>query len=120
MTGRVTNLHPFLPVIFRLPEQPDFTLEFVVDTGFTGFLTLPSQAVAAMKLPFLHRISADLADSSAIELDVFDATVIWNGAEKHVPLLAMGHRPLLGTAFLKSTELVIHFVEGGTVVVRSL
>lgn len=51
-SGRVSNLHPLFPVTFRLLHQPDLTLEFVVDTGFTGFLTLSPKAVAAMDYLF--------------------------------------------------------------------
>ena len=42
ITGRIWQLHALLPITFRLANQPDFAVEFVVDTGFTGFLTLPS------------------------------------------------------------------------------
>lgn len=45
MTGMVADLHAVLPIIFRLPGHGDLSLEFVVDTGFTGFLTLPIAAV---------------------------------------------------------------------------
>ena len=54
MIGRVYHLHLLLPVTFRLASQPDLAIEFVVDTGFTGFLTLPPAAVSAMRLPYLH------------------------------------------------------------------
>lgn len=35
-------------VIFRLLNKPDFSIEFVIDTGFTGDLCLPSAAVTLM------------------------------------------------------------------------
>ncbi len=54
MTGCVENLHALLPVTFRLSNPPDLTIEFVVDTGFTGFLLLPPGAVAAMGLLLIH------------------------------------------------------------------
>jgi clan AA aspartic protease len=119
MTGQVVDLHAWLPVIFRSTNQPDLAINFVIDTGFTGFLTLPATAVAAMSLPFLHRIPADLADSSTIELDVYAATILWNGVERQVPLLAIGHRPLLGTSLLANSELLIQFFEDGLVSVNS-
>lgn len=49
--GRLIDRKAIVPVIFRLPQQPDFSLSFVVDTGFNGYLTLPAQAVSAMNLP---------------------------------------------------------------------
>ncbi len=41
--GRLTDGRAIAPVIFRLPGQPDFFLDFVIDTGFNGYLTLPVQ-----------------------------------------------------------------------------
>lgn len=39
--GYMSSLHALLPVTFRIDGQPGLAIEFVVDTGFTGFLTLP-------------------------------------------------------------------------------
>lgn len=75
MRGVTIRRQATLPVTFHLPGQPDFTLEFVVDTGFTDFLTLPSAAVTAMRLPFSHQETAGLADGSTIRLDVHTATI---------------------------------------------
>ena len=62
--GRVEQLHVLLSVTFRLAGQPDLSLEFVVDTGFTGFLALPVAAVMAMDLSYLQDVPANLADDS--------------------------------------------------------
>lgn len=120
MIGSVAGLHALLPVTFRLAHQPDLSLEFVVDTGFTGFLTLPPAAVSAMGLPLLHRIPADLADGTTIEVSVHSVTVLWHRAELQVRGLATGQRPLLGTALLKGSELIAQFAEGGAVTVAPL
>ena len=32
--GKVINSRVIIPVVFRLPSQPDFSLDFVIDTGF--------------------------------------------------------------------------------------
>lgn len=120
MTGHVSNRQALLPVTFRLPDRPDLTLQFVVDTGFTDFLTLPSTAVAALDLPFLHRVSADLADDSTVELAVHAAAIVWNGTPRVVPVLATGRRPLLGTGLLDGQELVAQFTENGLLTVENL
>ena len=118
MTGQVIGRHALLPVTFRLTDRPDLTIEYVVDTGYTDYLTLPRAAVAAMGLYFLHRIPADLADDSTVEIEVYRASIVWHGREMVVPVLATGRRPLLGTAMLDKCDLAIRFVEGGPVTVE--
>ena len=48
MQGRVKGGRASLAITFRLSNQPDFQIEFVVDTGFNDYLTLPPQAISAM------------------------------------------------------------------------
>ena len=120
VTGGVTGRQALMPVVFRLPGRPDLSVDFVVDTGFTYFLTLPPPAVAALGLPFLHDTPANLADDSTVNLAVHGATIVWNGAEREVRVLATGRRPLLGTALLDGQELVVQFVENGLVTVDEI
>jgi clan AA aspartic protease len=91
-----------------------------VDTGFVGFLTLPSAAVAALGLPFLHDTPANLADDSEVQLAVHEATIVWQDEERRVRLLATGKRPLLGMALLDGQELVVQCTDGGLVTVDTL
>jgi clan AA aspartic protease len=107
MTGRIENLHVFLPVVLRLPAQPDLSLEFVVDTGFTGELTLPPAAVTAMGLPFAYSQAVTLANDSDVEVPVHQATIVWQESERLVHIFATGNRPLLGTALLAGCELLV-------------
>lgn len=120
MTGQVVSLHALLPVTFRLTGQPDFTIDFVVDTGFTGALTLPLAAVTAMGLPFLEDMRASLATDDEVWLPVHLATIIWDGSEYPVRVIATGKRPLLGTALLRGHELVAQFAENGLVTIDAL
>lgn len=120
MTGRVENLHALLPVTFRFLNQPDISLAFVVDTGFTDELTLPPDAVAALKLPFEYDLSVNLANDSDAIVRVHRATIVWQRGERTVRVFATGKRPLLGTALLEECELVAQFREGGLVIVEPL
>ena len=74
----------------------------------------------ALGLPYVHRIPANLADDSTIDIAVHVATIVWNGEEREVHVLAMGRRPLLGTTLLEGNELVVQFAEGGLVTVETL
>ncbi len=98
----------------------DIEVEFVVDTGFEGFLTLPPNIVAELSLPYLAKIQANLADNSRVATNAYAITIVWNGVEREVVVLAMGRRPLVGTALLEDCHLGIDFCEGGTVLVDEI
>ena len=118
--GSVVGLQARMGVLLRPPERSEVEIECVIDTGFEGFLTLPSAIVADLGLPYLININANLANNSSVETDVYLATVIWNGVERNVAVLAMGRRPLIGTALLEDYHLSIDFCEGGTVLVDEI
>lgn len=118
--GSVYGLQPRIDVTFRLAGQPDLSIECVVDTGFEGALTLPAAAVAAMRLPHLTHLNANLADGTNVRTDVHVATIVWNGSETDVAVLALGPRPLLGTAMLDGHELTVQFTDGGAVSIDTL
>ncbi len=120
ISGRVEKGHALLPVTLRVPNQPGLVIDFVVDTGFTDALCLPLDAVLALGLPYKFDFPARLADGSEVQLPAHEATIVWNGVEQTIYLLATGNRPLIGTALLDGAELVIQFTEGGLVTVDEL
>ena len=120
MVGRVENRHALLSVMFRLTGRPDLAIECVIDTGFTDALCLPPAAVTALGLPYQYDFPASLANGDRVSLPVHEETIVWQGVERLVHLLATGERPLIGTALLDGTELVVQFVESGSVTVEPL
>jgi clan AA aspartic protease len=118
--GRLIDGRAIAPVIFRLPGQPDFSLDFVIDTGFNGYLTLPSQAVNAMNLPLYSSTSIRLADGSEALSAIYLATVVWDDIEKVVLILASGYKPLLGTKMMEGYHLEIDFEDNGLISLEKL
>jgi clan AA aspartic protease len=118
--GTVTGLQARVEVVFRLPNSRSVGIEFVVDTGFEGALTLPPAAVAALGLSPYTTLTANLANNSRITAPVHRATILWNGREVDVAVLAMGVRPLLGTALLDGFNLNADFADNGDVTLRHL
>lgn len=119
MNGYVVGRQPRIGVVFLLPNQQRIEIEFVVDTGFEGALTMPIQAVAALNLPFEQRLDAHLTDDSSRSVNVHSAAILWQGRSLNVAVLAMGQRPLLGTALLDGNDLHVHFDDGGPLSVTS-
>jgi clan AA aspartic protease len=77
ISGIVTDLHATVSVPFRLPDRPDVTIEFVIDTGFTDFLCLPLEVVSILGLPFEYNMRANLADNSNVVLPVHNCFTGW-------------------------------------------
>ena len=53
--------------------------EAVVDTGYTGWLTLPPTVIAALNLRWRTFGRGILADGSVRVFDVYQAKVVWDG-----------------------------------------
>lgn len=80
MTGSV-NKH--YEAIVRLvvcgPQGQAEAIEAIIDTGFSGWLSLPTATIAQLGLPFRRRGRAFLADGSESIFDIYEGTVVWNG-----------------------------------------
>lgn len=72
--GSVVGLQARVNIVLRLPGRPDVEIEYVVDTGFEGTLTLPTDIVAALNLPYITRVRANLADDSNVMTRIHLAT----------------------------------------------
>ncbi len=120
ISGIVTDRHAIVSLTFLLVNSTTFSIEFVIDTGFTDHLCLPPEAVNLLRLPFLYHLPVNLADNSSVALPIHQATIFWDGVERDVRVFATGRRPLIGTALLNEQELVIQFTEGGLVTIDEL
>ena len=89
ITGTVSQNRAYVGLLVRSPNGQEGTVEFVLDTGFTGVTTLPAAACSAFGLPVVRLQPARLADGSRIVLDVYEATLMWDGSERLVEVLAM-------------------------------
>lgn len=74
--GRVISLQALIEVMLRRSGQPDMTIEFIVDTGFEGALTLPVSVVAEIGLPFVTELTTTLANDTAFSAPVHKATIV--------------------------------------------
>lgn len=101
-------------------SQAQEEFEAVVDTGFNGSLTLPPPLIATLGLPFRGRGHATLADGSESFFDFHEATVVWDGRPRRVPVSTADTHPLVGTALLDGYELTVQVVNGGGVFIRAL
>ena len=100
------------------PEGRTRDIEAVVDTGYSGFLTLPAVLVAELGLPFAYVGQAFLANDDEVSFDVHDVTVLWDGQPRYIEAGAVGATPLVGMALLHSHNLNIEVEDRGRVIIE--
>ncbi len=103
LLGRVTRDEAFLEARFRggvLDFDSCGSLRLVVDTGFSGAISLPTDRVRELQLDRLGVESYELADGATVEVGAYRGTVIAFGRRLELPVLALGADPLVGMQFL--------------------
>ena len=93
-------------------------VEAVIDTGYSGFLVLPTALVTELGLAYRSQGQAILADSSEATFDVYDVTLIWDGQPRHIESDAVGATPLAGMRLMDRHSLYVEIEDGGRVVIQ--
>jgi clan AA aspartic protease len=95
-------------------------IKAVIDTGYTGFLTLPSAIITKLELTWYMQEEGILGDGSLCMFNVFEAIVIWDGQLKSIEINESETDPLVGMGLLEGYELNIQGFEGGLVTIKVL
>ena len=102
------------------PNGEEQGIAAILDTGFSGFLTLPTSVIEALELPWLGRGQALVGDGSHQAFDLYAATVVWDGVPRPIQVASTETEPLLGVDMLYDHELRIQVVEDGVVAIEAL
>ena len=105
MTGKLTLDHA-AHIDVEISES-DGEHDFIIDTGFSDFLYLPEDRIAAWNLGFIGTVPMTLADQSVIIADVYEATMDWFGSSHQVTVTAgsTGCDSLLGIRLLEGCRI---------------
>ncbi len=121
ITGVVTERREaVIRLTVRGPARQDQEIDAIIDTGFDGWLSLPSSIVAQLGLMWRQRGRALLADGSESIFDIYEATVDWDGTARRIPVDEAETVPLVGMSLLEGYELVVQVQRGGNVILRAL
>jgi clan AA aspartic protease len=121
ITGSIT---PDREAIVRLtllgPGAQREEIDAIIDTGYTGDLTLPSTLVRALSLPRRGVRDALLADGSRVRLRVYEVSVIWDGQPRTALALEADGGPLVGMSLLYGHVVTLQVLDGGFVTIAPL
>ena len=108
MKGTITNFRARLPLFIK-GAGGQGNVEFTIDTGYTGTLTLPVAICQALQIEEANTVPSWLADGNQIELTSYYLVAEWDGKERDVEILAVGTEPLLGAIMLDGHKLCLDF-----------
>lgn len=117
--GYFRDGHP--RVILSLPGRTEeINVEFVVDTGYAGDLSLPESIANNLDAAPAGTRYWSLADGSLIQCSVLQVFLAEDEQERFVQVVVLPGNPLLGTDFLREQLLQIEMTEGGEVTAEPL
>jgi clan AA aspartic protease len=109
-----------LPLVIGNSNGQRQVIDTVIDTGFSGFLSLPSAIITTLDLPWSASDIVTLGDGSETLFDLYTATVIWDGQYREIYIAESETEPLLGMALLYGYRLQVDTIEGGSVKIEAL
>ena len=114
MLGNVPILKPRVSVSVSNISGVHRSIMFTVDTGFTGYLTIPPDVIRELDVERLGSRTFRLANDAEGETDLYLAFF------ESVPIIAhqVDAEPLLGAAMMNERRLTVDFWEGGQVTIE--
>src|SRR5262245_42134721 len=113
IVGIVQRREALIRLMVRGPSGRQQEIEAVVDSGYTGWLTLPPVVITNLDLRWQTFGRGILADGSVSAFDVYQAKVVWDGRVRAVFADEFTATPLIGMALLRGYEYKMHVRAGG-------
>lgn len=106
-------------VPLRLVSREDKYIDeiAVIDTFFSGYLSLPLERIRSLNWPFAERRSYSIADDTLVNFDLYEGTVFWNEEKSAILIVAAEGPPTIGMGLLYGSWLTIDVVDGGRVTI---
>lgn len=115
--GHVRDNFPY--IILTLPGvSGPITVEFILDTGFDGELTVPQRILRELEVTRRSSSPVWLAGGIQRNAPQYEMVFEWNEEERVTEVLELEGHPLLGNLLLKDGQLHIDMTDGGEVLVE--
>ncbi len=115
ITGLITSdRQAVIHLTVRDPTGQEQKIDAIIDTGFDGWLSLPSSLILFLGLLWRQRGRALLADGRESVFDIYETMVFWDGQARRLPAHEAETTPLVGMSLLDGYELKVLVQPGGT------
>lgn len=117
--GRVTaNREAIVRLEVLAADSTKQTIDFVVDTGFTEFISLSENEIDALGLPEAGKSDFRFASGEVRPLTTYRAHVLWDGTLVPVIVTPLEQNHLLGMHLLGGATITIEATPGGSVAIE--
>ncbi len=94
--------------------------EVIVDTGFTGWLTLPEAEIRRLGLVRAGSRYSIIASGNEEEFEYYETSVLWHGQLHEIEVFQSTDQPLLGMESLEGSRVAVDAWDGGNVIVEEV
>jgi clan AA aspartic protease len=120
ISGVVSRREARIRLRIRGTRGREREVDAVIDTGYTGWLTLPPALIAELGLPWQTIVRGTLADGSTALFDVFEGAILWDRRRRRIPIDQSDAELLVGMALMTGYELNIQIRSRGKVTIKRL
>ncbi len=113
-------LKPKITLRVTGPDRVFQTVEAVVDTGFTAYLTLTERIIHELGLIHLGRRPATLASGAVQMFDVYGGLTLWHDQLRSALVHRTNDEPLVGMSMLGGSRLIVDAREDGDVIIEEI
>jgi clan AA aspartic protease len=119
ITGTINaSLDAVIPLTLVAADGQQHSINAILDSGFGGYLALPTSQIASLGWPWLNMVRAQLADGNVYWLEVHEGTVLWEGQLRQIDVQALDSHPLIGMRLLHHHTVKMDVVVGGLVTIE--
>ena len=121
MTGRANDsLEAEVAVELSNDAGQSISVAAIVDTGFTGALSISGRIADQLDWPVTEAVPIELADGSRRLILAYEGLVLWEGRRRAILALQTDGPVLLGMGLMLNERIVIDVRPGGPVEITSL
>ena len=108
LTGLVNaDLDPMVRIEIADIDGNYHTYEIVLDTGFNGYLALPSNVIRRLGMSYKGQVPMRLAIGSTEDVSTYLGAVCWHGTPRDVVVIETDEEYLLGMSLLSGSKITI-------------
>ena len=120
ITGAVKSDEARIRLKVRGRRGREHEVEAVIDSGYTGALTLSPALITRLGLRWRSVERATLADGSTCVFQVYVGKLVWDGKVRSVLIDEADADSLVGMKLMRGYELKIQVRAGGKVTIKRL